>query len=78
MHLQSNNRARCNDRGGDDRLVENVRQGDGRQAGKAVILIAAYVFLYMPIVHILFASVFNHPNFPAAVRYSIGSGAAWW
>ncbi|WP_202905536.1 ABC transporter permease [Cypionkella psychrotolerans] len=29
-----------------------------------LILITAYVFLYMPIVHILFASLSNHPNFP--------------
>ena len=29
-----------------------------------LILIVAYVFLYMPIVHILFASLSNHPNFP--------------
>ena len=29
-----------------------------------VILIMAYAFLYMPIVHILFASLSTHPNFP--------------
>ncbi|WP_426037863.1 hypothetical protein [Cypionkella sp. TWP1-2-1b2] len=29
-----------------------------------LILIVAYVFLYTPIVHILFASLSNHPNFP--------------
>jgi ABC-type spermidine/putrescine transport system permease subunit II len=29
-----------------------------------IILIVAYVFLYMPIVHILFASLSTHPNFP--------------
>ncbi len=29
-----------------------------------LILIVAYVFLYMPILHILFASLSNHPNFP--------------
>lgn len=28
------------------------------------ILITAYAFLYMPIVHILFASLSTHPNFP--------------
>ena len=30
----------------------------------AAILILAYAFLYMPILHILFASLSTHPNFP--------------
>ena len=28
------------------------------------ILVVAYAFLYMPIAHILFASLSSHPNFP--------------
>lgn len=38
-----------------------------------VILILAYAFLYMPIVHILFASLSSHPNFPYPPEFNPAS-----
>lgn len=37
------------------------------------ILLIAYVFLYMPIVHILFASLSSHPNFPYPPEFNFDS-----
>jgi ABC-type spermidine/putrescine transport system permease subunit II len=37
------------------------------------ILVAAYGFLYMPIVHILFASLSSRPNFPYPPEFDYGS-----
>lgn len=37
------------------------------------ILVAAYVFLYMPVVHILFASLSSTPNFPYPPEFNLGS-----
>jgi ABC-type spermidine/putrescine transport system permease subunit II len=36
-------------------------------------LILAYIFLYMPIVHILFASLSSHPNFPYPPEFNVKS-----
>lgn len=38
-----------------------------------IILILAYAFLYMPIVHILFASLSSHPNFPYPPEFNPAS-----
>ncbi len=37
------------------------------------ILLLAYIFLYMPIAHILFASLSSHPNFPYPPEFNIDS-----
>ncbi|QND64245.1 hypothetical protein HB777_10215 [Mesorhizobium loti] len=37
------------------------------------ILVIAYAFLYMPIVHILFASLSTRPNFPYPPEFNYGS-----
>ena len=37
------------------------------------VLVIAYAFLYMPIAHILFASLSSHPNFPYPPELNIGS-----
>jgi len=37
------------------------------------ILVAAYAFLYMPIIHILFASMSSRPNFPYPPEFDFGS-----
>ncbi|WP_068959030.1 ABC transporter permease [Pararhizobium polonicum] len=37
------------------------------------VLVVAYCFLYMPILHILFASLSSHPNFPYPPEFNTGS-----
>ncbi|WP_374375699.1 ABC transporter permease [Dongia sp.] len=39
----------------------------------AAILIVAYVFLYLPIMHILFASMSSRPNFPYPPEFNFSS-----
>lgn len=39
----------------------------------AAVLVVAYAFLYMPIVHILFASLSTRPNFPYPPEFDFGS-----
>lgn len=39
------------------------------------LLLTAYVFLYMPVVHILFASLSSRPNFPYPPEFNVASYA---
>lgn len=43
--------------------------------GLGALLLTAYIFLYMPVIHIFFASLSSRPNFPYPPEFNIASYA---
>lgn len=54
-------------------MYANASSGMLTKLALGFILVVAYIFLYMPVVHILFASLSSTPNFPYPPQFNLDS-----